>query len=265
MGDLYVLKTSLVDALKPKRLAIATCMILLPALAALIWRAISPASRYDSTEVYNTLAAYFIFGFSLNILAVIYGTGALAAEIEGRTIVYLLTRPIPRWRLLLMKMIGAWLGITMTVLVSTLLLGLAAYAGKPDWARMGADLRVLPLGALAYSCLFLFFATLLPRPLIWALLYGFGWENIAAFFPGGFARLSILSYLRTLSPHLKEVLGAGGEGDGADLSSLILQSTPARITQPIAWGAISGIIVVTLVLALVCFNTREYVPREEGA
>lgn len=265
MGDLFVLKTSLLDALKPKRLATAICMILLPALAALIWRAISREGRYDSAEVYNTLAAYFVFGFSLNILAVIYGTGTLSSEIEGRTIVYLLTRPLPRWRLLLMKLVGAWLGITVTVMTSILLLALAAYSGKPEWARVMADLRVLPVGALAYSCLFLLFATLLPRPLIWALLYGFGWENIAAFFPGGFARLSILSYLRTLSPHLKEILGASSDTDSADLSSMILRSTPAQISQPIAWAAICAIIVITLLLALYSFNTREYVPREEGA
>ena len=262
MADLFILKTSLLEALKPKRLLTALLLLILPALAAIIWRAIVPGDRFDPAEVYNTLAAYFVFGFTLTILSVIYGTGALSAEIEGRTIVYLLTRPVPRWRLLLMKLIGAWVGITVTVALSVLLLGFAVYGLKPEWARIVSDLRIIPVGALAYSSLFLFFATLMPKPLIWALLYGFGWENIAALFPSGFARLSILSYLRTLAPHLKEVLGA--QGGTEDVSNILLRGNPLAITQPVAWLTVSIITVLSLALSLFFFSTREYVPREEG-
>ena len=262
MADLFILKTSLLEALKPKRLATALLMLLLPALAALVWRAVTPSDRFDPAEAYNTLAAYFVFGFTLTILSVIYGTGALSAEIEGRTIVYLLTRPIPRWRLLLMKLIGAWAGITVTVALSVILLGFAVYGMKPEWGRILSDLKIIPVGALAYSSLFLFFATLMTKPLIWALLYGFGWENIAALFPSGFARLSVLSYLRVLAPHLKEVVGAS-EG-GEDVSNILLRANPLAITPTVAWVTISILIVLSLGLALICFSTREYVPREEG-
>jgi ABC-2 type transport system permease protein len=262
MADLFILKTSLLEALKPKRLAIAILMLLLPGLAALIWHGIVPSERFDSAEAYNTLAAYFVFGFTLTILSVIYGTGALAAEIEGRTIVYLLTRPIPRWRLLLMKLIGAWLGITITVGLSVILLGFAVYGARPEWARVLSDLRIVPVGALAYSSLFLFFATVMPKPLIWALLYGFGWENVAALFPSGFARLSVLSYLRTLAPHLKEVVGAN---DGEqDVSNILLRANPLAVSQPVAWLTVGLLTALSLGLALYCFTTREYVPREEG-
>jgi ABC-2 type transport system permease protein len=262
MADLFILRTSLLEALKPKRLATATLMMLLPALAALVWKLVTPTERFDPAEAYNTLAAYFVFGFTLTILSVIYGTGALSAEIEGRTIVYLLTRPIARWRLLLMKLIGAWFGITVTVALSVVLLGFAVYGTKPEWGRIISDLRIIPVGALAYSSLFLFFATVMPKPLIWALLYGFGWENIASLFPSGFARLSILSYLRTLAPHLKEIVGSQSAAE--DVSNILLRSSPLAITQPMAWLVMSLITVISLVLALVCFTTREYVPREEG-
>jgi ABC-type transport system involved in multi-copper enzyme maturation permease subunit len=149
MADLFILKTSLLEALKPKRLATALLMLLLPALAAIVWRAVTPGDRFDPAEAYNTLAAYFVFGFTLTILSVIYGTGALSAEIEGRTIVYLLTRPIPRWRLLLMKLIGAWAGITVTVSLSVILLGFAVYGMKPEWGRIVSDLKIIPLLALS--------------------------------------------------------------------------------------------------------------------
>lgn len=261
MADLFILKTSLLEALKAKRLLSALLMMVLPALAALAWRGVVPGDRFDPAEAYNTLAAYFVFGFTLTILSVIYGTGALTAEIDGRTIVYLLTRPVPRWRLLLMKLIGAWIGITVTVAMSVLLLGLACYGLKPEWPRLISDLRIVPVGALAYSSLFLFFATIMSRPLIWALLYGFGWENIASLIPSGFARLSILSYLRTLAPHLKEVIGSQ---DGEETTNMLLRSNPFAVTQPVAWATVVGLTVVSIGLALYCFTTREYVPREEG-
>ncbi|MBB6052451.1 ABC transporter permease [Armatimonas rosea] len=262
MADLFILKTSLLEALKPKRLFTAILMMLLPALAAVLWRMVVPTDRFDPAEAYNTLAAYFVFGFTLTILSVIYGTGALSAEIEGRTIVYLLTRPVPRWRLLLMKLIGAWVGITVTVSLSVLLLGLAVYGLKPEWPRMLSDLRIIPVGALAYSSLFLFFATVMARPLIWALLYGFGWENIASLIPSGFAKLSILSYLRTLAPHLKEIIGA--QDSAEDVSNLLLRSNPFTVTQPVAWFTVSLVIVLCTGMALYFFTTREFVPREEG-
>jgi ABC-2 type transport system permease protein len=260
MGDFFVFRTALRDAIRPKRLSIAVLLVLLPGVIGLLWRLFSPADRFDASEVYNTLAAQLIFGFTLTILAVIYGTGVLSQEIEGRTIVYLLTRPMPRWRILLAKFAGAWVAITVTVVLAETLLALAVFGGRPDWARLGVDLRILPLGALTYGALFLLLATFLNRPLMVGLLFAFGWESWVPSLPGGFSRLSIMSYLRVLAPHLKETADAQ---EGGGLGNLLLASTPAEIPVRDAWIAVPLVAIAALGLALYLFSVREYVPRED--
>ncbi len=264
MPFLAVLLSTLREAAQPRRLAVTFLLVFLPAIIGLGWKLIAGAERFDAPEIYNTLAAVLVFGFILTILSVLYGTGALSQEIEGRTIVYLLTRPMPRWQILLAKFAGAWVAITVTTCLSLLLLGVAVFGGKLP-ATFFQDLRILPLGALAYAGLFLMVATLLSRPLIFGLFFAFLWESWVPLLPGGFARLSIMAYLRTLAPHLKETAETTGAEEGQrNAVSLLTSFTPTEIPTSHAWITLAGIIVATVTLAMVFFSTREYAPREEG-
>src|SRR5689334_14795575 len=102
MIDLYLFRTALRDLLRPKRLLVAIGMSLMPAALALFWR-YGAHDEFDPQMIYNTLAGAVVFGFLLVILAVVFGTGVISQEIEQKTIVYLLTRPVARWRIALMK------------------------------------------------------------------------------------------------------------------------------------------------------------------
>lgn len=268
-SDLFLLRTALRDVLRPRRLVAALVLVILPALMALVWRSVTPAAQFDPAETYNGLAANLLFGFILPILAVIYGTGVVSQEIEQRTIVYLLTRPVPRWRILLAKFVGSFIAITVTVGLSALLLALVVYGpGKIGASRLGTDLRILPVGALAYGSLFLLLATLVARPLTYGLLFAFGWESWVPRLPGAFSRLSVLSYLRSLAPHLAEVAKAEAEDAVASGGPEALFQTTAAVPGAIpvshAWLTIAAIVVVTLGGALLAFSLREYAPREDA-
>jgi hypothetical protein len=65
----------------------------------------------------------------LPILAVVFGTGVISQEMEQKTIVYLLTRPVPRWRILLAKFAAAWIVTSVTAILATL--ALAAVTHQP--------------------------------------------------------------------------------------------------------------------------------------
>ena len=258
MSDLFLLKTALRDAVRPKRLTTALVLVLLPALIGLLWRSLTPAKKFVPDEVYSNLAASLVFGFILTILSVIYGTGVVSQEMEQRTIVYLLTRPIPRWRILLAKFVGSWLAITLTVCLSALLLALVVYGpGKMGGksAVLLRDLRILSVGALAYGSLFLLIATLLNRALMYGLLFAFGWESWVPSMPGAFGKLSVMSYLRRLAPHVIE----NDESAEGFLSAFNPTTIPIRQ----AWLVLTLLILVALLAALVVFSTREYAPRED--
>jgi len=258
MSDLFLFRTALRDAIRPKRLTAALLLALLPAVIGLIWRSLTPAGEFQPDEAYGRLATGLVFGFILTILSVIYGTGVVSQEIEQRTIVYLLTRPIPRWRILLAKFAGSWLAITITTGASVLLLALVVYGPAKiggDHGVVPRDLGIIAVGALAYNSLFLLLATLLHRPLTYGLLFAFGWESWAPSLPGAFGRLSVMTYLRRLAPHGSE------EGDAA---GFLPAFDPMAVPASQAWLVLSILTVIALLGALAVFSIREYAPREDA-
>ncbi|HTE21239.1 MAG TPA: ABC transporter permease, partial [Armatimonadota bacterium] len=244
MSDLYLLLHALRDLRRPKRLGTALVLGMLPAVVAGIWRLTARSGTFQGETVYNTLAATLVFGFILVILAVIFGTGVISQEIEQKTITYLLTRPLPRWRILLIRLVAAVVGITLTLWLAALLLALVTLGPRGfDMQRLGRDLLILPLGALAYGSLFLLVGTLLNRPLLWGLAYAFGWESWVGSLPGHFQKLSLMAYLRVLAPHPQP------QGESVDIGSLLAAFNPQTISPTFAGRVLVAVIVVALALA----------------
>ncbi len=99
------------------------------------------------------MLVFRIVGFS----AVFFATANVTAEVEQRTIVYLLTRPVPRWMLLVTRYVAAVTVVTLIGLVSALVVSAVAYGGNPFGnPLLGKDMLALTLGAFAYNGLFLF-------------------------------------------------------------------------------------------------------------
>lgn len=264
MSDLSLFQSSLRDAFRPRRLAITLVVALLPALLGLLWRLLSPAGKFDGESVYDSLVPSLIFSFSLTILSVIYSTNIVSQELEQRTIVYLLTRPIPRWRILVAKFAASLVIVWGTTMASTVLLALALFGfTRFGTAGVGPDLLALLLGGFAYGSLFLLLATLLTRPLIYGLMFVFGWETWVPTLPGAFAKLSIMTYLRALSA--REITPDAAPADTSGNILLMFGSAP-KVEVPVsqAWIVLIAVTVVALAGALVVFSTREYAPRDDA-
>src|SRR5689334_8083095 len=200
MSDLLLIQNALREVLRPRRLLVAVLLTLLPAVLGLASRLLIPAAEFVPADVYDSLEFPLVFSFTLCILSVIYGTGVISQEIEQRTIVYLLTRPHPRWRILLAKFLVALLVVGLVTTLSTVLLALAVYGpARFGAASIGGDLKALLMGTLTYGSLFLLLGAALPRPLMYGLLFVFGWETWVPQLPGQFARVSIMTYLKALS------------------------------------------------------------------
>lgn len=264
MSDSSLFQNTLRDAFRPRRLPVTLLVTLLPALIGLLWRLLSPAGKFDPEEVYDSLVPSLILSFSLTILSVIYSTNILSQEIEQRTIVYLLTRPLARWRILLAKFAASLVIVIGITAVSTVLLALALF-GVSHFGTAGVapDLRALAVGALAYGSLFLLLSTLVSRPLIYGLLFVFGWETWVPTLPGAFARLSVMTYLRAIAA--REITPDAPAPDGGGNILLAFGSAP-KIEVPVAqaWLVLAGVTVVALSLALFIFSTREYAPRDDA-
>lgn len=262
MSDFLLIQNALRDALRPRRLLIALLLTLVPPALALGYRILTPPASYVPNDVYDSLVVSLVFSFTLAILSVVNGTGVVSQEVEGRTIIYLLTRPFPRWRILLSKFIVAWFLTSVVTLLSTLLIALAAYGAEWQNAGIWADIRALLIGSLAYGSLFLLMGTALPRPLTYGLLLVFGWETWVPKLPGQFARISIMTYLRIVSQ--RQISGEGTPAGGENFLLSFARPPELHIPQWQAWLILWLISAVCLGAALWVFSTREYAPREDA-
>ncbi|MES2464531.1 MAG: ABC transporter permease [Armatimonadota bacterium] len=263
MTDLLLMRATLREAFRPRRLVIALLLTLLPAAIGLLWRLLAPKDGFNPAEVYDSLVVGLIFSFALTILSVTYGTGVVSQEIEQRTIVYLLTRPLPRWRLLLARFLVSVLVVTAVCVLATVLLALTVF-GPAEFgaAEVGPDLKALILGSVAYGSLFLLLGTALPKPLTWGLIFVFGWETWVPKLPGSFALLSVMSYLRALAA--REISVNPAENAGDNLLLAFSRAPQVTISPSVAWTTLLLLSAVCTVTAMIVFSRKEYVPREDA-
>src|SRR5262249_46262128 len=147
MSDWLLFRYALRDLLRLRKLLATALLVALPPLIALLWRSTSGTRHpFDPAVAYNTLSGGLVFGFTLVILAVIFATGAVSQDVEQRTIVYLLTRPVPRWRILIAKFLASLLVIIVTVWLSSAALALVAFGPtRLGESRLLQDVRILPV------------------------------------------------------------------------------------------------------------------------
>lgn len=154
----------------------------------------------------------------LPLVALVFGTGVLGSELDDGTAVYLLVKPIERWRIVLSKAAVA-AGITMALVVpSTLVAGLVIGAGRGgESIAIAFTLAVIP-GSLLYAAGFVALSVVTGRALIAGLLYVLIWEGLLAGLFAGTALLSVRQYVLAFARSL-----AGSEG-AAITSSVELQT-----------------------------------------
>jgi ABC-2 type transport system permease protein len=131
----------------------------------------------------------------LPVIALIVGTGVLGSEVDDGTIVHILTKPLPRWNIILAKL-GIAIGVTaVTAAVPLFIAGMLA-----DSVRLGLALVVgAVVGAAAYSAFFLLLSLLTRRPVLLGLVYILVWEGLLGRFVSGTRVLSIEQYVITIS------------------------------------------------------------------
>lgn len=188
--------------------------VFLPLAAALFLavKAIPAAEIRTPGFIFYSNAFQFV-QYYVMLVALFYGTAVVAEEIDGKTLTYLLIRPVPRSAILLGKGFAAFLMgalilvpmLTMTYLLFTLGDGLL-YEGNAGsfWVNLPTFMGdiALSLSTLAvYTAVFLFVGAFFKRPVLWGIAIAFGWESWVAFVPGLTRKLTVMHYIQSLSQH----------------------------------------------------------------
>jgi ABC-2 type transport system permease protein len=140
------------------------------------------------------------FAVLLPVTALIVGTGVLGAEIDDGTVVHILAKPLPRWRIVLPKLAVATGVTALTAAIPLYVAGVLA-----GGVRLGLALIVgAAVGALAYSALFLALSLLTRRPVLVGAVYVLIVEGLLGNIISGTRVLSIQQYAVTITDRIAD-------------------------------------------------------------
>lgn len=237
-----------------RRSLLMAVLLGLPVLFALLYRALLAAklpAELRPFDLYGVIIAFYYVRNLLPLAALFYASSLIADEVEGKTLTYLLTRPVRRSAILAGKF-AAYVATTLcltlpaTVVTFFLLMTTRGFGGVgaavPDLFK---DLGVIALTLLVYGALFTLLGVLLRRPVIPGLLFLFVWELVANL-PGYMPRFTLTAYLRSLISHRPAQEG---------IAEIFGQVLPAALCLQVLGGAL----LVLLGAAVWIFSSREYV------
>jgi ABC-2 type transport system permease protein len=140
----------------------------------------------------NSVLDNLIVRTVLPLIALVFGTAVLGSELEDGTIVYLLTTPVRRLRMVLGKGLVA-VGVTMTLIVPATFATawLAAQVNDRFDGVAGGFAFAVGLGGAAYALVFMTASLFTSRALALGLAYVLIWEGILSGLLAGTQAFSI--------------------------------------------------------------------------
>jgi ABC-2 type transport system permease protein len=209
-----LIEVTLRGLLGRRRIVLLVLLAALPVLIGLLVRV--SGGRPDADRVLDTLVVRLV----MPIIALSIGTAALGSEIEDGTAVYLMIKPIARWRIALSKMFVA-AALTATLVVPSVVLTGLLLVGRGDTTTTIVAFGVACLvGGSAYAAAFMTLSVYTSRAFLLGLAYVLIWEGVLAGLLEGTRFLSI----RQATLGLVSALGVDLTGDqlAADVSVLVL-------------------------------------------
>ena len=188
IGALFMLAFR--QAASPKRLLLLGLVSLIPVgLGALL-------VYLDEADIEGTVSGGFeplVVSLILPLVVMVLASSAFGNEVEDRTLSLLTTKPVPRWSLVLAKLVGT-IAVAGPILVgvSVILLALPPDRSGGVIAAAAAGTAV---GVVVYAAVFTWAGLVTTRALAFGLVYVLLWEALITSFLSGTRYLSIRSYM----------------------------------------------------------------------
>lgn len=168
----------------------------------------------------------------LPLIALVFGTSAIGAELEDGSAIHLLTKPVSRWRIVAAKLLAAAPVTAALVVGTTLVTGLVIGAGRGGVEVTLAFAVGVAVGSVLYSVVFIALSVLTGRALILGLVYVAIWEGALSGLFEGTRILSIRQYVTAFVAALDAsgtVLGASTLPLGSALVGTVVVAVVAFV------------------------------------
>ncbi|MBI2423002.1 MAG: ABC transporter permease [Candidatus Hydrogenedentes bacterium] len=193
--------------LRRQRLIFAFIICLMPVVIPLVISASSDLQfGEDGMKMFMQLTKRVHIEVLAPLLALFLATMLVGEDVETQTIHYMLTRPIPRTAWVVGRFIGYML-IAAIILSLSLVLTFFACVTLPNFAIGMETLTELArfefigfLALLAYGATTMMLGTISKRPIIYGIVFLYGWQRAASLVPGMVDFLTIVKYTTALIP-----------------------------------------------------------------
>jgi ABC-2 type transport system permease protein len=205
--ELTLARLAVRQFLGSRRALWALVLAAIPVLLALLLQAEAGGDTRETLDDIAGLYQVLIVAVLLPIVALVVGTSVFGAEVDDGTITYVLGKPVPRWRIVLTRIVVAGL-VTAAVLVpSTLLTGIVGLRGVDAPGVTAGFTGAVAVGSFLYCALFVALSLSTRRALVAGLAYVVIWEGLLSNTFGGSRALSIRQYTLSIGDALVEAPG----------------------------------------------------------
>ncbi|MFO0850259.1 MAG: ABC transporter permease [Gemmataceae bacterium] len=219
------------------------------------FRAVLADRQYLDDWAFLNFSRWVVFtmylGFLLPLFTLAYASGAMGGEREGRTLIWLTTRPLPRWAIYLAKLLG--------VLPWCLLASVGGFAvlclcgGELGRRALATYWPAAVAGTVGFAALFQLIGAVFRRPAVVGLVYVFFFETLVANLPGSLKQLSLNFYTKSLLYNEATSALASVRPETLDVYA---PADPAT-----AWGTLLAAAAGLTLLGMWLFGRQE--PRDE--
>jgi ABC-2 type transport system permease protein len=214
-----------------RRAVLMVLLASLPVLLALLAR-LRGLSGNGADQTATTLGLLMVATL-LPLIALVFGTAAIGAELEDGSAIHLLTKPVARWRIVAAKTLAA-VPVTAALAVSaTVVTGLLIGAGRGGVGVTVAYAVGVAVGSVLYVLVFLALSVISTRALILGLAYIAIWEGALA---GLFAGTRVLSIRQHVNGIVAALDPSGAVPDASALP-LVESVVGSVIVAVLAFGA----------------------------
>ncbi len=255
------------NEIRSKRIVWLSILSMVPPLVACALWLVRPMLENEGIELYTlypNVSLLIYLHFLLPLVAVLAGTAVISEEVRDRTLPYLITRPNPRWQIVLAKM-AAMLTVLLPLFLVSISLTYSCFnlsGGFGHWVtempKLFSSYGILVLGLLVYLPLFTFMGGLIRKSVILGLFFAFGWEAQVSLLPGNIKLLTIAHYLHVLYPEM-----ASGKLGGASsqLMSFLIKTKETSILT--SWMVLIVCCALFIFLASTLLYWKEYAMSQD--
>ena len=219
-----------------RRVLILLTLPVLLLILAIAVRSLGGADDQAATDVLGS----FALAAMVPLIGVIAGTGAIAPEIDDGSIVYLLSKPLPRRTIITTKLLVA---ISVTFVFTTIPILTAGYILNGNSQGIaGAYTLAAAAASIAYSALFLLLGTVSRNAVVFGLIYALVWESLIGSLVPGARSLSVQQWALSLA----ESTAGGGAEVSSDVTLPVAVLLLLAATILGTWYAIRRLTVLTL-------------------